>query len=179
MELRRLNGFGVYIFRDDCSFRSSKALVAVILWIVRQIGITGCALLFILAFYEGVPGIRDVPFVDRVPFVREFIVGRVKLGAGKAAAAATEVLVARSELEATPLPPISATSPSPQIMTALPKGGAPIGKAVIAAVGRPAAPKGRRDLASDRENGGLGIPARFQATARLDRGNADKATWRS
>ncbi|APG88024.1 hypothetical protein SAMCCGM7_pC0826 (plasmid) [Sinorhizobium americanum CCGM7] len=93
-------------------------MVAVILWIVRQISITGCALLFILGFYEGVPGIRDVPFVDRVPFVREFIVGRVKLEAGKAAAAATEVLVARSELEATPLPPISAAPPSPQIMTA-------------------------------------------------------------
>ncbi|WP_132075966.1 hypothetical protein [Sinorhizobium americanum] len=72
---------------------------AVILWILRQLGITGSIVLLLLGFYEGVPGLRDIPFVDRVPFVREFIVGRVKLEAAKAAASATEGLVARSELK--------------------------------------------------------------------------------
>ncbi|MEY9829817.1 hypothetical protein ABIA25_001632 [Sinorhizobium fredii] len=74
-------------------------MAALVSWIIRQIGITGCIVLVLLGFYEGVPGLRDIPFVDRLPLVREFIVGRVKLEAGKAAAAATEGLVARSELK--------------------------------------------------------------------------------
>lgn len=75
-------------------------MAALLLWIARQIGVTGCVVLVLLGFYEGVPGLRDIPFVDRLPFFREFVVGRVKLEAAKAAAAATEGLVKRSELTA-------------------------------------------------------------------------------
>lgn len=74
--------------------------MAALLWILRQLGITGCVVLALLGFYEGVPGLRDIPFVDRLPLFREFIVGRVKLEAAKAAAAATERMVERSEMKA-------------------------------------------------------------------------------
>ncbi|MBD9390114.1 hypothetical protein IB237_23215 [Agrobacterium sp. AGB01] len=42
------------------------------------------AILLMVAFYEGVPVLRDFPFIDRVPVVRELLVGRVPLQAAKA-----------------------------------------------------------------------------------------------
>jgi hypothetical protein len=38
-----------------------------------------------LAFYEGVPVLRDIPYADRIPVVRELIVGRVGTERAKAA----------------------------------------------------------------------------------------------
>lgn len=73
---------------------------AVLLWLIRQIGITGCAVLLLLGYYEGVPGLRDIPFVDRIPVVREFIAGRVATASAEASAHATKDLVGRVELTA-------------------------------------------------------------------------------
>lgn len=42
------------------------------------------AILLMFAFYEGVPVLRDIPFIDRVPVVRELLVGRVPVQAAKA-----------------------------------------------------------------------------------------------
>ncbi|MDK1386392.1 hypothetical protein QN224_13330 [Sinorhizobium sp. 8-89] len=74
-------------------------MAALLAWLVRQIGVTGCAVLLLLGYYEGVPGLRDIPFIERVPFAREFIVGRVSIEAAKASADATRRMVARSELK--------------------------------------------------------------------------------
>lgn len=69
-------------------------------WIVQQIGTVGVTILLMLGYYEGIPGLRDIPFAGQLPLLREFIVGRVELERGKAAGAAREGYVARSELAA-------------------------------------------------------------------------------
>lgn len=66
--------------------------------IARLIGVTGCAVLALLAYYEGIPGIRDIPGTAHIPIVRDFIAGRVEKVAAERVAAATADLVARSEL---------------------------------------------------------------------------------
>lgn len=73
---------------------------AVLLWLIRQIGITGCAVLLLLGYYEGVPGLRDIPFVDRIPVIREFVAGRVATASADATARATKDLVDRVKLTA-------------------------------------------------------------------------------
>lgn len=62
----------------------------------RQLGLTGCALLLALAFYEGVPGINRLPFLEHVPLLREFGVGRVELARREA----VKGLVERATLDA-------------------------------------------------------------------------------
>lgn len=42
------------------------------------------AILLMLAFYEGVPVLRDIPLVDRVPVARELLAGRVSIEVAKA-----------------------------------------------------------------------------------------------
>lgn len=56
--------------------------------IIRTIGLPACAILLLLAYYEGVPGLRDIPFADQIPVVRELITGRVATESAKAAEAA-------------------------------------------------------------------------------------------
>ncbi|NEI97321.1 hypothetical protein [Rhizobium ruizarguesonis] len=70
------------------------------LWFVQQIGVVGVVFALTLAYYEGVPSLRDIPFAGKIPVVREFIVGRVELERAKAADAAREGYVTRSELAA-------------------------------------------------------------------------------
>lgn len=73
---------------------------ALLLWVARQIGLTGCAVLLLLGYYEGIPGLRDIPFVDRIPVAREFIAGRVATASADAAKRAAKDLVDRVELTA-------------------------------------------------------------------------------
>ncbi|QRM55165.1 hypothetical protein [Sinorhizobium sp. BG8] len=74
--------------------------MSVLVSIVKQIGFAGCVILALLAYYEGLPIVREIPFVDRVPFLRDVIVGRVKTERAKAAEAAIEGYVQRSKLAA-------------------------------------------------------------------------------
>lgn len=71
-----------------------------LLWAIQAIGAVGMTIIIMLGYYEGVPGLRDIPFAGKIPAVREFIVGRVELERGRAADAAREGYVARSELTA-------------------------------------------------------------------------------
>lgn len=64
--------------------------------LLRMLGPAGVAALLFLAYYEGVPGVNRLPFVDQFPFIREFGVGRVELERR----AATSGLVQQSELDA-------------------------------------------------------------------------------
>jgi len=73
---------------------------AVLAVIVRQIGFAGCALLLLLGYYEGVPGLRDIPYVTSIPILREFLDGRVQNAAADAVKRATRDLVERTELTA-------------------------------------------------------------------------------
>jgi hypothetical protein len=58
---------------------------------------SGGAILLLLAYYEGVPVLRDIPFADRIPVVRELIAGRVATERAKAATDARAGFVALSE----------------------------------------------------------------------------------
>ncbi|MBY5804064.1 hypothetical protein HFN52_10690 [Rhizobium leguminosarum] len=79
---------------------TGSAVAKFLLWAAQAIGAVGVTILLMLGFYEGVPGLRDIPFAGKIPVIREFIVGRVELERGKAADAAREGYVARSELTA-------------------------------------------------------------------------------
>lgn len=45
--------------------------------VLRAPGLPVGIFIGMLAFYEGVPVLRDIPYADRIPVVRELIVGRV------------------------------------------------------------------------------------------------------
>jgi hypothetical protein len=72
--------------------------MTILLAIARQLGLVGCAVLGLLAFYEGVPGVRDIPGLSSIPLLRDLTVGRVKIVADQAVRDATAGLVNRSEL---------------------------------------------------------------------------------
>lgn len=59
-----------------------------VIFAMRQIGLTGCVILALLAYYEGVPGLRDIPYLDRLPVARDLLAGRVAKQAAIAADAA-------------------------------------------------------------------------------------------
>lgn len=67
-----------------------------ILAILRLLGPAGCAAVVVILYYEGAPVVNRLPYVDQIPFIREFGVGRVELERR----AATAGLVKQSELDA-------------------------------------------------------------------------------
>jgi hypothetical protein len=79
---------------------TGSAVVKFLLWAIQAIGAVGVTIIILLGFYEGVPCLRDIPFAGKIPVIREFIVGRVEIERGKAADAAREGYVTRSELTA-------------------------------------------------------------------------------
>jgi len=65
--------------------------------ILRTLGLPVCIIIVLLGYYEGVPFLRDIPFADRIPVVRELITGRVATEKAKAASAARAGYVELSE----------------------------------------------------------------------------------
>lgn len=68
-----------------------------ILTIIRTLGLPLCIVLGMLGYYEGIPALRDIPFADHIPVVRELITGRVATESAKAATEAREGFVVLSE----------------------------------------------------------------------------------
>jgi hypothetical protein len=62
--------------------------MGVLALILRTLGLPVCIITGLLAYYEGFPFLRDIPFADRIPVVRELITGRVAAESAKAAEAA-------------------------------------------------------------------------------------------
>lgn len=79
---------------------TGSAILKAAIELVKAIGAVGITIIVMLGYYEGVPGLRDIPFINKVPGIREFIFGRVQSERAKAAEAAVESLVKRSELTA-------------------------------------------------------------------------------
>ncbi len=71
-------------------------MTAIFAAIFRFLGPAGIAAVLAFLFYEGIPGINRLPYVDRFPIVREFGVGRVELARREAVSG----LVKQSELDA-------------------------------------------------------------------------------
>lgn len=65
--------------------------------IIRLIGLPAVIIIGLLAYYEGVPFLRDIPFIDHIPVVRELITGRVASEAAKAADKAREGYVLQAQ----------------------------------------------------------------------------------
>jgi hypothetical protein len=68
-----------------------------VLIVLRALGLPACIIIGMLAYYEGVPGLRDIPFADRIPVVRELITGRVATESAKAATTARAGYVLEAE----------------------------------------------------------------------------------
>jgi hypothetical protein len=64
--------------------------------IIRLLGPAGCAAVLVVLYYEGAPVVNRLPYVDQIPLIREFGVGRVEIERR----AATAGLVKQSELDA-------------------------------------------------------------------------------
>lgn len=62
-----------------------ECALTIVLSMLRMLGLPACIILGFLAFYEGVPLLRDIPFADRIPVVREIVAGRVATERAKAA----------------------------------------------------------------------------------------------
>jgi hypothetical protein len=66
-------------------------------FILRTLGLPLCIFIGMLGYYEGVPVLRDIPYADRIPVVRELITGRVATESAKAATAARQSYVLLAE----------------------------------------------------------------------------------
>jgi hypothetical protein len=71
--------------------------MTILVAILRALGLPACIFLVMLAYYEGVPALRDIPFADRIPVVRELIAGRVPTERANASREAREGFVALTE----------------------------------------------------------------------------------
>ncbi|MBZ9600774.1 hypothetical protein [Phyllobacterium chamaecytisi] len=69
----------------------------ILIAILRALGIPLCIFLFMLGYYEGVPVLRDIPYIDHIPVARELIAGRVPTERAKAADAARSGYVLEAE----------------------------------------------------------------------------------
>ena len=65
--------------------------------VIRLIGLPAAILIVLLVYYEGFPFLRNIPFIDRVPVVRELITGRVASERVKAADEARQGYVLLAE----------------------------------------------------------------------------------
>lgn len=72
-----------------------------LLWIVKQLGITGCAIALILIYFLGLPWLNTVPFIGNLPFFGNIATGYVEQERQAAAAAAKKDMVSLSQLAAT------------------------------------------------------------------------------
>lgn len=72
--------------------------MTILVAIARYLGVAGCAVVALLIYYEGIPGLRDIPFASSIPVVRDLVVGKVEKAAAEAVEKATANLVARAEL---------------------------------------------------------------------------------
>lgn len=75
--------------------------MTVLLALIRYIGVAGCAVVALLAYYEGIPLLADLPFADRIPIIREVVAGRVASEKAKSAAEASHRCASLAEQAAT------------------------------------------------------------------------------
>lgn len=69
---------------------------AILAAVLRFLGPAGIAAVLAFLFYEGLPGINRLPYVDQIPIIRELGVGRVELERREA----VKGLVTQAEIDA-------------------------------------------------------------------------------
>lgn len=65
--------------------------------VLRMLGLPLVIVIVLIGYYEGLPFLKDIPLIDRVPIVRELVTGRVQSERVKAANAAREGYVLLAE----------------------------------------------------------------------------------
>lgn len=71
------------------------------LWIMKQLGLAGCAIGALLIFFLGLPWIGGIPFIGHVPLIGDIATGYVERERRAAVADATKDMVAASRLATT------------------------------------------------------------------------------
>lgn len=75
--------------------------MTILVAIIRAIGIPACLVIGLLAFYEGIPGASNIPFLSSIPVLGDIATGRVHAYAAQQVKLATAGLVSQAELTAT------------------------------------------------------------------------------
>lgn len=73
---------------------------AVLVWLVRTIGIGGCAFLALYVYDWGIPGASRIPFLSSVPILGDLTTGRAHSYAADQVKLATTDMVTRFERDA-------------------------------------------------------------------------------
>lgn len=68
--------------------------------ILRALGIPLCIFLAMLGYYEGMPVLRDIPYIGSIPVIGELATGRVATESAKAATAARQGYVVEARATA-------------------------------------------------------------------------------
>lgn len=71
--------------------------MTILVAILRALGLPLVIVIGFIAYYEGIPFLKDIPFADRIPVVRELLTGRVQSERAKAADTARSGYVLLSE----------------------------------------------------------------------------------
>ena len=71
--------------------------MTIVTLMLRALGLPFCIFLGMLGYYEGVPVLRNIPFVDQIPIVMDLMIGRVAMERSEAASDARAGYVALSE----------------------------------------------------------------------------------
>lgn len=74
--------------------------MTILVAILRALGIPLCIFLGMLGYYEGVPVLRNIPYIGVIPVIGELATGRVATESAQAATAARAGYVQLSEITA-------------------------------------------------------------------------------
>lgn len=74
--------------------------MTILVAIIRAIGIPTCLVIGLLAFYEGLPGARHIPYLSSIPIIGDIATGRVHAYAAQQVKLATADLVSKAEVTA-------------------------------------------------------------------------------
>lgn len=72
-------------------------MTAFFTWLLRTIGITGCALIAVIFYYEGVPGASRIPYLSSIPLLGNLTTGRLHTYAAEQVRLATSQMVTKFE----------------------------------------------------------------------------------
>lgn len=75
-------------------------MTAIFTWLLRTIGITGCALIAVVFYYEGIPGASRIPYLSSIPLLGNLTTGRVHTYAAEQVRLATSQMVTKFERDA-------------------------------------------------------------------------------
>ncbi|WFU89457.1 hypothetical protein QA644_10660 [Rhizobium sp. CC1099] len=74
--------------------------MTILLAIVRYLGVAGCAVVALLVYYEGVPVVSKIPYINVIPLIGNLAVGEKQRYAAEQVRLATSQMVTKFERDA-------------------------------------------------------------------------------